>query len=280
MTEEIETIGRKGSLFTEDKVDNEDTESEDEDEEEQEEYNAGGEPHAKPQQRWGNGDPPLVLFTYQVAETSLKQVLEVMGLEESVQLTDAIDIADAVLALRSKLKSNGWVRGMAKYRQLPVFAIKANTMAQMVRAMRTIFQMQSLAPSTLLTSHHLDGKSNYADVTGFQDVNRKLTSEDKIDALEEARLAIEQFVIPYGQPVELLPRTSEIMALQIKLVEGYHLQTERAGTNGSSRLRILPSQVLQSNDSPDEKSIKKSTSGPDMNIQSGTSVSRLPVLPA
>lgn len=47
-----------------------------------------------------------------------------MGLEEVVQLTNDIGIADAVLAVRSKLKSNSWVRGMAKYRQLPIFAIK------------------------------------------------------------------------------------------------------------------------------------------------------------
>lgn len=62
-------------------------------------------------------------------------------------------------------------------------------MAQMVRAMRTIFQMESLSPSTLLTSNQLDGKINYADFTGFQDVNRKLTSEDEIDALEVCMLA-------------------------------------------------------------------------------------------
>ncbi|CAM6095756.1 unnamed protein product [Calypogeia fissa] len=281
MTEEPQKIIGHGSQFTEDRIGDEDSDSEDEDDEEDEEYNAAGERYAKSQQRWGNGGPPLVLYTYQVTETSLKQVLEVMGLEERVQLTDDIGIADAVLALRSKLKSSAWVRGMAKYRQLPVFAIKANTMAQMVRAMRTIFQMESLAPSAaLLTSNQLEIKSNYADSTGFQDVNRKLTSEDKIDALEEARLAIEQFVIPYGQPVELLPRTSEIMALQIKLVEGYQLQTEQAGTNGASRLRILPSPVLSSNGSSDEKMSKKSSSGPDVSTQSGTSVSRLPVLPA
>lgn len=98
--------------------------------------------------------------------------------------------------------------------------------------------------------------------------------------VQEARLAIEQFVIPYGQPVELLPRTSEIIALQIRLVEGYQLRTEQAGTNRASRLWILPSHGLYSIDSPDEKNIKKSMSRPDKSDQSGTSVSKLPVLPA
>lgn len=97
---------------------------------------------------------------------------------------------------------------------------------------------------------------------------------------QEARLAIEQFVIPYGQPVELLPRTAEVIALQIKLVEGYQLQTERAGTNRISRLRILPSPFQLSHDSADEKNTKKSSSGPEVDFERGTSVNRLPVLPA
>lgn len=52
--------------------------------------------------------------------------MDVMGLENAVQITGDIGAADAVLALRSKLKSNSWVRGMAKFRQLPIFAIKVS----------------------------------------------------------------------------------------------------------------------------------------------------------
>lgn len=60
-------------------------------------------------------------------------------------------------------------------------------MAQMVRAMRTIFQMESLAPSAVLTSQQFEGKNNSVD--NSEVVNRKLTSEDKIDALEVCFLA-------------------------------------------------------------------------------------------
>lgn len=52
--------------------------------------------------------------------------MDVMGLENTVQITEDIGAADAVLALRSKLKTNSWVRGMAKFRQLPIFAIKVS----------------------------------------------------------------------------------------------------------------------------------------------------------
>lgn len=66
----------------------------------------------------------ILLLRLQVTEESLEQVMDVMGLENTVQITEDIGAADAVLALRSKLKSNSWVRGMAKFRQLPIFVIK------------------------------------------------------------------------------------------------------------------------------------------------------------
>jgi hypothetical protein len=67
-----------------------------------------------------------------VNEESLEQVMEVMGLEKVIQITDDIGIADAVLALRSRLKQNSWVRGMAKFRQLPIFAIKVSCLATII----------------------------------------------------------------------------------------------------------------------------------------------------
>jgi hypothetical protein len=47
--------------------------------------------------------------------------------------------------------------------------------------------------------------------------------EDEINALEEARLAVEQVVLPKGQPVELLPRSSKLRQMQHELVERYHM---------------------------------------------------------
>ncbi|KAL3698041.1 hypothetical protein R1sor_012117 [Riccia sorocarpa] len=249
-----------------------DYESDDEDDESDDEVSQTA---SKGQQTWEAGDPPLYLYAYQVTEASLEQVMEVMGLENAVQLTSDIGTADVVLALRSKLKQNPWVRGMAKYRQLPVFAIKANTMAQMVRAMRAILGMESLAANTLVQ----DVKGRIEDMGSSQHqgpTSRRATAEDEIDALEEARLAIEQLVIPKGQPVELLPRSPEIIALQIKLVEGYQLATEKSGTELNLRLRILPRvssggayEVGNTSDEWDE----------EVNIEGGKSVVRLPILP-
>ena len=56
------------------------------------------------------------------------------------------------------------------------------------------------------------------------------------------RIAIEQVVIPKGQPVELLPRPSSILLLQKDLIHKYKLQAEQVGSEVDVRLRILPFQ--------------------------------------
>jgi predicted RNA-binding protein Jag len=65
-------------------------------------------------------------------------------------------------------------------------------------------------------------------------------NEDEIEALEEARLAVEQIVIPKGQPVELLPRSATVRKMQHELVEHYRLKSHSFGEEPNRRLRIYP----------------------------------------
>jgi predicted RNA-binding protein Jag len=65
-------------------------------------------------------------------------------------------------------------------------------------------------------------------------------NEDEIEALEEARLAVEQIVIPKGQPVELLPRSAKVRKMQHELVEHYRLKSDSFGEEPNRRLRIYP----------------------------------------
>lgn len=61
---------------------------------------------------------------FQIQEADLLQVAAVMGLEEKVDVTDDIGSADAILASSHEMKQNPWIRGVAKFHQLPVFVIK------------------------------------------------------------------------------------------------------------------------------------------------------------
>jgi len=58
--------------------------------------------------------------------------------------------------------------------------------------------------------------------------------------VQEARLAIEQVVIPKGESVQLLPRPSSIISSQVDLVESFSLQWEVIGQEPNAYVRILP----------------------------------------
>nr|CAD1818330.1 unnamed protein product [Ananas comosus var. bracteatus] len=219
---------------------------------------------------------PVRVYTYKILEADLLQVANVMGFEDEVDVIDDIGTADVILSSSAELKKNPWIRSVAKYHQLPVFVIKANAMAQMVKAVKMILGMETFGSV----------KNGPADVRGDieieDDAPKRKPSLEEIDALEEARLAIEYIVIPGGEPVELLPRCSEIIARQLELVESYQLAAETSGTELNSRLQILPVKIKKKSSSQKNAGLLSSK---QMDIDSlvsesgGASVSRLPLLP-
>ncbi|KAJ6717609.1 P-LOOP CONTAINING NUCLEOSIDE TRIPHOSPHATE HYDROLASES SUPERFAMILY PROTEIN [Salix purpurea] len=219
---------------------------------------------------------PVCVYTCKIVDSDLLQVAKVMGIENEIDVTDDIGAADAILASSAEMKQNPWIRGVAKYHHLPVFVIKSNTMAQMVKALRMILKMESLGSSL---QQPLKSSS---DIVIEDDAPKRKPTLEEIDALEEVRLAIEYIVIPGGEPVELLPRRSEIIARQLELVESYQLTAENSGTDGNPRLQILP---MRTNKKTTSKPLKSSsTSHAVTSLESftgsgGTSVTRLPLLP-
>jgi stage III sporulation protein SpoIIIAA len=169
----------------------------------------------------GDGDP-LHVYPYAVSRHQLEQVIQTLNLP--VMLTKEMDSADVVLALRSHVKNHSKLRHLARTRQIPIHTIKASTISQIARALRRMLDMDD--PAT----------PDIADLTLFTSDG----NDDEIEALEEARLAVEQIVIPKGQPVELLPRSAYVRKMQHELVEHYHLKSRSFGEEPNRRLRIYP----------------------------------------
>lgn len=167
---------------------------------------------------------PLCLYVYGILETSVIQGINQLKMDAAVRLTDNISDADALLALQSKLKKNAKIQAAAKSHDIPIYVTKTSSLEQITKAIRA------------LMSSHANGLKD-----SRTEENTKLS--EKIDALEEARIAVMQVVIPKGEPVELLPRSSHIMSLQIDFIRKYQLETERIGTEPEARLRILPYQT-------------------------------------
>ena len=66
-------------------------------------------------------------------------------------------------------------------------------------------------------------------------INKKL-----LTPLEEARLIIEEVVIPKKQTIDLLPRPKTIRKLQHELLRHYNLKGLSVGKEPNLRLRIYP----------------------------------------
>ncbi|CAI9091169.1 OLC1v1026123C1 [Oldenlandia corymbosa var. corymbosa] len=217
-------------------------------------------------------DSPVRIYTFKIQETDLLQVAAVMGLVDEIDVTGDIGAADAILASSSEMKQNPWIRGIAKFHKIPIFVIKSNTMAQIVKAIRMILRMDSFSSKT----NELVNDS--LDIEIEDDAPKRKPSLEEIDALEEVRLAIEYIVIPGGEPVELLPRRSEIVALQLELVQSYQLSAENSGTELNPRLQILP-QKLNKSTSKSSKSPAKDTNFNYLTDSGASGLTRLPFLP-
>lgn len=167
-------------------------------------------------------DLPLHVYPYAVSRHQLEQIIN--SLQLPIVLTKDITDADAVLALRTHLKNQSKLRHMARTHHVPIHAIKSNTTPQMVRALRRLLNM--------------------GDVTMPEEVDLTLFaangSDDELEALEEARLAVEQIVLQKGQPVELLPRSAKVRKMQHELVEHYRLKSTSFGDEPNRRIRIYP----------------------------------------
>ena len=169
-----------------------------------------------------NGEDILRVYSYGISKHHLDQVIETLKLP--VLLTKDLDSADAVLALRSHVKHHSKLRHIAQVRDLPIHTVKSNSMPQIVR---TLQRMLDLDDSRVKSMPNLSLFSPNEDA-------------DELEALEEARLAVEQIVIPKGQPVELLPRSARIRKMQHELAEHYRLKSCSFGDEPNRRLRIYP----------------------------------------
>jgi stage III sporulation protein SpoIIIAA len=169
-----------------------------------------------------NGEDILRVYSYGISKHHLDQVIATLRLP--VVLTKDLDSADAVLALRSHVKHHSKLRHIAKVRDLPIHMVKSNSMPQIVRTLQRMLDMDDgsvhAMPNLSLFSPNEDA--------------------DELEALEEARLAVEQIVIPKGQPVELLPRSARIRKMQHELAEHYRLKSCSFGDEPNRRLRIYP----------------------------------------
>ncbi|MEO0767902.1 MAG: R3H domain-containing nucleic acid-binding protein [Cyanobacteria bacterium J06649_4] len=163
------------------------------------------------------------IYAYGISRQQLDHVVRTLNLP--VKFTKELSSADAVLALRSHIRNHSKLKQVAKARQLPVYTVKSNSIPQITRSLRRLLD--------------LDDEGELSEGVNL-DLFAQNGADDELEALEEARLAVEQIVIPKSQPVELLPRSPKIRKMQHELAEHYRLKSLSFGDEPNRRLRIYP----------------------------------------
>ncbi len=180
------------------------------------------EPAFDPAYEGDNSDYTRV-YAYGISRQQLDHV--VRTLELPVSFTKDLGTADAVLALRSHIKNHSKLKQVAQARQIPVYTVKSNSIPQITRSLRRVLDLEDDGETVEAINLELFARSG---------------ADDELEALEEARLAVEQIVIPKSQPVELLPRSPKVRKMQHELAEHYRLKSMSFGDEPNRRLRIYP----------------------------------------
>ena len=153
----------------------------------------------------------------------LEEVIASLELEDRVELTDQLEDASAVLAVKARVKGATWLRHAARARGMPIYALKVEGMPQLARAMQAMLGLNGLNKSggddtdddksmATATNAAVTGSPGLPSGGGSSTdgVTPGVTPADEVDALEEVRMAVEQLVIPHREPVELLPRDERL----------------------------------------------------------------------
>ena len=163
-----------------------------------------------------------------ISRSQLEQVARSRQLP--VELAGSVELADVVLAVRQQLGRDPHVRRQAQELGIPILVIKSAALPQVQRGLERL--LANRQGSTLGEP----GAAGESQAHGGQPPGL----DDALAALEECRLAVEQLVLPQGQPVELLPRSEAVRQMQADLAARYQLESAVFGSGRQQRLRIFP----------------------------------------
>jgi|TARA_B110000444_G_scaffold259239_1_gene302373 stage III sporulation protein SpoIIIAA len=171
----------------------------------------------------GIKDEFIFIFIYGINNRDLKSIIKTLNLP--IIITKEIQYADAILALGNLTKNNKKLKQISHSRKLSIHTVQSNSILQISKALKQILKKNS----TIVSKE----KSKVKKVDTI--INKKL-----LTPLEEARLIIEEVVIPKKQTIDLLPRPKTIRKLQHELLRHYNLKGLSVGKEPNLRLRIYP----------------------------------------
>ena len=162
------------------------------------------------------------LYIYGINNHDLKSLIKTLRLP--IIITKEIQYADAILALANLVKSNRKLKQISHSRKITIHTIQSNSLVKIAKALRLLAKKKSM---TLVDNKIGDKKLS------------KIISKEFLTPLEEARLAIEEVVIPNNLTIDLFPRNSELRKQQHELISHYQLKSVSVGKGQNRRIRIF-----------------------------------------
>jgi len=164
------------------------------------------------------------VYIYGINNHDLKSLIKTLKLP--IIITKEIQYADAILALANLVKSNRKLKQISHSRKITIHTIQSNSLVKIAKALRLLAKK---SPTSLVETKKEDVKLT------------KLMSKEFLTPLEEARLAIEEVIIPNNLTIDLFPRSSELRKQQHELISHYHLTSLSVGKGKNRRVRIFSS---------------------------------------
>lgn len=161
----------------------------------------------------------LLIYPYFVNIQQIEAVANALSLP--LLTTKDAAKASAILALRSSAKKNNRLRQIAKERNITIYTIYSSTIPHITRALRKLMNMDAYFR---VSSEQLYIAANF----------------DEIDALEEAREALEKVVVSKQQIAELSSSIANLRKIQHYLVKLYNVKARSFGEEPNRKLRIYP----------------------------------------
>ena len=161
----------------------------------------------------------IFLYSYSINMQQIEAIIKALQLP--IVITKDVLKADVILALRSNVKQNTKLRQIAKSRQVTIYTVHNNTITHITRALRQIL------------SSHMVASVNWSKLFEFK-------KNIELEALAEAKVAIDRIVMAKKQSVELLCRFAYLRKMQHQLISSYNLISRSFGEEPYRRLRIYP----------------------------------------
>ena len=159
------------------------------------------------------------LYVYGINVQQTQDAINALDLP--IVLTRDIIKANYILALRSYIKQNNKIRDLAKSQHIVIYTVERGRVNNIARALKQMIYSKAFVDA----------------------VWKKLSSNKELSQLQmlaEVRFAVEKIILIHKQSVQLLPKSSNSLKLQSKLVEMYNFRYTSFESRGHCRLIIYP----------------------------------------